>query len=389
MLRSIFQIFLREIRLVVIEHSLLLTLLGAPLLYAFMYGSIYLNKVEENVPLAVVDLDRSALSNLFIEELSSDPMIRVVETESLAAAKEMMNGGAVFGYLYIDHEFQGKILSLQQANVSLAVNAARFLPASDLTSHITTIALTVGGGIRKTYFNKQGMSDAQAMANTNPIKLEVKPLFNPNSGYGGFLLPGLLAVILQQTLLIGLCVSMSLERSRKKLGEVKALSLNSSSNTLLGKGLFYFLSFMIISNFYLLVAFSVFNMPFRGSYLDANLLMAVFFVALIPMAFFIGSFFKNTLLIIQIMGFSSYPIFLITGYSMPFGNLPQAIQWLSSLLPTTPFLRIYTLVVQGGATLSDFVPSLMHLGGLAVFYTILCLWRLKLLFRRNKIKTLP
>jgi ABC-2 type transport system permease protein len=384
MFRSIKTLFLREIRLVVKEHSLLLTLLGAPLLYAFMYGSIYINKVETQVPLALVDLDQSSLSRTLIKEISSDPMVKVMPSFSLEQAQEMMKTGSVAGYFFIDKNFEKNLLSLKQSDVTLAVNASKFLPASDLTAHLTTICLTVGGGVRKTYFNKQGMNDSQALANTNAIHLDYRPLFNEKTGYGNFLLPGLMAVILQQTLLIGLCVSMSLERQGRKLFELKKLSLNSSSNLLVGKGIFYFLVYIVFSQFFVTVIFSVFDMPFRGSFWEVNFLMAVFFVCLIPMAFLIGSFFKNTLLIVQLMGFSSYPIFLITGYSMPFQNLPIAIQWLSNLLPTTPFLRIYTLLVQGGASLTDQLPNLFHLVGLGVFYTLLFIVRYHFL-TKNKV----
>ncbi|WP_255577428.1 ABC transporter permease [Elizabethkingia sp. JS20170427COW] len=386
MFRSIKNIFLREIRLVVKEHSLLLTLLGAPLLYAFMYGSIYLNKVETQVPLAIIDHDKTATSRLLTREIASDPMILPLPAQDLAQAQEMMNQETVAGYFYINQNFEKDILSLKQSNVSLAVNASKFLPASDLTAHLTTICLTVSGGVRKKYFNKQGMNDSQAMANTNPIQLDFRPLFNEKTGYGNFLLPGLMAVILQQTLLIGLCVSMSLERQSRKLGELQKLSLNSVSNILVGKGLFYFLVFIIFSQFFINVVFSVFSMPFKGSFIEINFLMALFFVCIIPMAFFIGSFFKNTLLIVQLMGFSSYPIFLITGYSMPFQNLPIAIQWISNFLPTTPFLRIYTLLVQGGASIADQLPNLFHLTGLGVLYTALLMMRMKFLQRELQVK---
>ncbi|MBS1549632.1 MAG: ABC transporter permease [Bacteroidetes bacterium] len=385
MFRSVQTLFFREMRLVVKEHSLLLTLLLAPLFYAFMYGSIYINKVETQVPLAIIDTDQSATSRFLIREIASDPMIQSVPVNSLAEAQEMMNRGEVNGYFFIDQNFEKQILSLQQAQVNLAVNASKFLPASDLTAHLTNICLTVGGGVRKTYFNKQGMNDHQAMANTNPIHLDYRPLFNEKTGYGNFLLPGLMAVILQQTLLIGLCVSMSLERQGRKLGELKTLSLNSASNLLMGKGLFYFLVYLIFAQFFINIVFSVFDMPFRGSFLEVNFLMAVFYVSLIPLAFWVGSFFKNTLLIVQIMGFSSYPIFLITGYSMPFQNLPLVVQWISNLLPTTPFLRIYTLLVQGGASISDQLPNLFHLVGLGVFYTLLFSWRMKKLYYKSII----
>ncbi len=384
MFRSIKNIFLREIRLVVKEHSLLLTLLGAPLLYVFMYGSIYINKTETQVPLALVDLDQSALSRTLIKEISSDAMIKVIPSPDLENAQELLKEGTAAGYFLIEKNFEKDLLALKQSNVSLAVNASKFLPASDLTAHLTTICLTVGGGVRKTYFNKQGMNDNQAMANTNPITLDYRPLYNESSGYGSFLLPGLMAIILQQTLLIGLCVSMSLELKNEKLNELKQLSNNSFSAILMGKGLFYFLAFMVFAQFFVVVVFSVFNMPFRGNLLEINLLMALFFVSLIPLAFFIGSFFKNTLLIVQIMGFSSYPFFLITGYSMPFHNLPLPVQYLSSLLPTTPFLRIYTLLVQGGASLADQIPNLIHLTALALLYTLIFIWRFSTLSRKCK-----
>lgn len=128
-------------------------------------------------------------------------------------------------------------------------------------------------------------------------------------------------------------------------------------------------------------------MPFRGSLFEANLLMCIFFITLIPMGFLIGSFFKNPILIIQIMGFTSYPIFLITGYSMPFDSLPTAIQMISDLLPTTPFLRIYTMIVQGGASISDLGRPLIHLGALTLFYTIAFIIRLKFLYKKQKQET--
>lgn len=387
MFKAVFKLFFREIRLITTEHSLLLTLLGAPLLYVFMYGSIYINKVEENIGLAVIDEDRTELSKKLINEISSDPMIRTIPAIDLNSAQELMYRGKAEGYLLIEKDFEKKILALKQSNITLAVNASRFLPASDLTAHITNISLTVGGGVRKIYFNKQGMNDSQAMANTMPIQLDFKPLFNETTGYGSFLLPGLMAIILQQTLLIGLCLSMTIERKERKLGELKSISKNNVSVLLTGKGLFYYLSFMIFSQFFFLIAFSVFNMPFRGSLFEANLLMCIFFITLIPMGFLIGSFFKNPILVIQIMGFTSYPIFLITGYSMPFDSLPTAIQMISNLLPTTPFLRIYTMIVQGGASITDLGRPLIHLGALTLFYTILFIIRLKFLYKKQNQET--
>lgn len=379
MFRNLLSILWREIKRTTRDHSLLLTLLGAPILYAFMYGSIYMNKVEEKVKIAVVDLDGSYYSRLLTTELNSTSLIHVIPVRNLTEAQEEMKYGNVQGYFFIDKNFEKQLVALQQTQVSLAVNASRFLPASDLTAAVTKVCLTIGGGVRKIYFNKQGMSDEEAMKNTNPINLDYRPLFNESLGYGSFILPGLLAIILHQTLLLGLSCNMALERQNKTLGVLNRLSKGNLSTILVGKSVFIFIAFVVFSQFFMTVNFSFFNMPLRGDYLQVSVLFALLVACIIPMAYFIGSFFKNSLVVVQVMAFSSYPIFMITGYSMPFQALPDWIQAISNLLPITPFLHLYTLMVQGGASLNDQPQQIVHMLALGLLYSLLFLWRLKYL----------
>lgn len=375
MLKIINKLMLREIRMVTGDSSLVLTAIIAPILYAFMYCSIYINKVEDNVKVAIIDHDGTELSRQYTFMLDSDPMLEIIPVTDLDEAKELVNYDKAIGYVYIEKGFEEKILGLKQANVSLAVNSARFLPSSDLLQSVTTITLTMGGGVRLAYFSQQGMGEDEAMANTNPIQMISKPLFNPQFGYGPYLLPGLLAIILQQTILIAVAMSMSLERERGTFTEVAELSNYNFSNMLIGKSLFYLLSFLSFSLFFFYIVYYVFDISFVANMFEVMLMTLLFYLTLIPFGFFIGSFFKNPILVVQLMGFTSYPFFLISGYSMPFDNFPVVIQWLSDLLPTTPYLRVYTIMVQGGATLKEQLPDVLHLCGLATLYTLMLLWR--------------
>jgi ABC-2 type transport system permease protein len=108
----------------------------------------------------------------------------------------------------------------------------------------------------------------------------------------------------------------------------------------------------------------------------------VFLLTLIPMAMWIGSFFKSQILCLQIMAFSSYPIFLITGYSWPFSMLPVFIRVISSLLPTTPFMRVYISVTQQGGTLMDNVATVFHMLALMILFTGLSFHRFRWLAGR-------
>jgi ABC-2 type transport system permease protein len=364
---SLIKLFLREAALVAKDHSLLLTLLIAPLLYAFFYGSIYINKEEENVKLAVVDDDQSRLSRLLQQNIDNSTMVELIHFSNLEEAKEHMYRGDCQGYFYIPQGTQTNLLSLKQSNVVLAVNAARFLPSSDLLMNVQQVCLTIGAGVRLQYFEKsEGLSTALAMQNVMPINLDYRPLFNERSSYGAFLLPALLALILQQTLLIGLSESVAGERGH---ASIKEWFSGGISAAIWGKGLFYLVVFGAYGFFFLNVNFKILELPMRGSGFQLGVLLLVLLLTLIPMAQFIGSLFKSQLLCLQVMAFSTYPIFLVTGYTWPFESLPLVVQWLSMLLPTTPFIKIYTAIVQSGAGLSDHMGPLLHLLLLWLLYT--------------------
>ncbi|MEJ2901471.1 ABC transporter permease [Pedobacter panaciterrae] len=375
--QSIIKLFLREAALVAKDHSLLLTLLIAPLLYAFFYGSIYINKEEQNVKLAVVDDDHSRLSRLLQQNIDNSPIVELIHFPNLEEAKEQMYRGNCQGYFYIPKGTESNLLTLKQSNVVLAVNAARFLPSSDILMNVQQICLTIGAGVRLQYFQKsEGMSSTIAMQNVLPVNLDYRPMFNERSSYGAFLLPGLLALILQQTLLIGLSESVAGERQHSRIGEWLRGGISTG---IWGKGLFYLFLFSAYAFFFLNVNYNLLNLPMRGNGFELSVLLILFILTLIPMAQFIGSLFKSQLLCLQMMAFSTYPIFLITGYSWPFESLPLAVQWLSKLLPTTPFIQIYSSIVQSGASLSANPSALIHLILLWCFYSVIAYIRLNML----------
>ncbi|WP_051292631.1 ABC transporter permease [Olivibacter sitiensis] len=374
--------FLREWRQVPKDHSLLLTLLIAPLLYAFFYGSIYINKEEGAVPLAIVDEDGSAISRQLDQLVSYSPSIEAIHFTDLGSAQKQFDEGKVQGIFYIPNGMEKLIFSNKQANVTLTINASRFLPSSDILSSVQQIVLTVGAGVRLQYNEKKkGLDQVQAMKEAMPINLDYRPLFNSRSSYGAFLLPGLLAIILQQTLLIGIAESLAAEREHKRLFEWHRGQVSSG---IWGKGLFYFLLFACYAFFFINVNFRVLDLTNKANGLQLAILFALFIATIIPLGQFLGSFFKSQLLCLQVMAFSSYPIFLITGLPWPFSSLPYYVQWFSNLLPTTPFIRIYVSMVSGGAQLAQMSGDILHLSFLFLLYSALCHWRIASINKLSK-----
>jgi len=199
--------------------------------------------------------------------------------------------------------------------------------------------------------------------------------------YGSFLLPGLLAIILQQTLLIGVAAGFTSEREQKKLGELYRISGFSISKLILGKGILYLCIFMIFGMFFATVNFSVFGVAVRGSFIDLAFITTIFVSSVIVLGMLIGSFFRSKLFAFQVLVFSSYPIFLITGYSMPYQSLPSVIQIMSNLIPTSPFLKVYISIVQAGGSVADNIDAVIHLLILLLMLTILLFLRVKYILK--------
>lgn len=380
---KILRLLLREATLVAKDHSLLLTLLIAPLLYAFFYGSIYSYKTEEEVPICIVDEDRTGLSRTLIQQINNTQMVHVTAVTTLEAAKESMYHGKTQGFLYIQKGMEKKVLSLQQANMVLALNAARFLPSSDVLGTITQVGLTVGAGVRLQYLQKKGMNTETSVREVMAVKPDARPLFNNRTDYGTFLLPGLLAMILQQTLLIGLAGGTAAERQRNTFAQWMGMAGHNISIALWGKGTFYFILFCCYAFFFLTVNFGVLDLTLLGNPWELALVTALFLLSLIPMGVLTGLLFRSQLLCTQLLAFTTYPIFLITGYTWPIQQLPDGLKAAGGLLPITPFLTLYQGIVQQGAHITDRLPALYHLCILWFFYTMLCLFRIRSLTRYN------
>ncbi|MGX5818820.1 ABC transporter permease [Chitinophaga lutea] len=376
------RLLLRETRLVATDHSLLLTLLLAPLVYAFFYGSIYTYKTEEEVPICVVDDDRSGLSRTLIQQINNTQMVDVKAVTTLEDARERMYHGETQGFLYIEKGMEGKVMSLQQADIVVALNAARFLPSSDILTTITQVGLTVGAGVRLEYLQKKGLNTASSGREVMPLTPDFHPLYNERVDYGTFLLPGLLAMILQQTLLIGLAGGAAAERQRRTFSGWMETAGHNLSTALWGKGLFYFILFCVYAFFFFTVNFRVLGLEMRGNAWELGVTTALFLLTLIPMGIVTGLAFRSQLLVTQLLAFSTYPIFLVTGYTWPIPLLPEGLKWFTAILPITPFLAIYKGIVQQGGHVSDQLPALYHLCVLWFVYTALCLYKMKRLTRQ-------
>jgi ABC-2 type transport system permease protein len=229
------------------------------------------------------------------------------------------------------------------------------------------------------YFQAKGFPPEGAMEKVLPLRPVIHNLFNPANTYGDFLLPALFILILHQTLLIGLGESVTLENQRGTLKELFAKTNESPLRLIHAKSLYYIGLYIAYALLTYSVIFPIFGIKLVGDYFLLMLLTFVFIMAIIYITFLIGSFFTKQIVIMETLAFTSYPIFLVSGFSWPLDSLPTALQYLANLMPITPFYSAFTRIVEMGASWTQVAPQIIHLSVLTLVYLALALWRFKVM----------
>ena len=369
--RNIKSLVNRELGIISNDGSILLTVFIAPLLYMILLGTIYLKKDIDSVDIAVLDKDNTELSRTFIRFLESSQKVHVkYQPINYTKAKDHLLNIEVHGVVIIPKGFDEDIRLLNGTDITVYLNNTRFLMSNEINKTVQKTAILMGAGIRMRYFEEQGVNSKEAIEMVMPVQADIHFVNNIFNNYGYFLLPGLLILILQQTLLIGLGESISLEREEKTF-----INLFSTQHgiftTIVGKNIFYV--FLYVSYFILAysVIFPFFGLPVQGSLFALVLLSLLFIISVILFTNLLSLFFKKQLVYMEIVAFTTYPFFLITGFSWPTYALPLPYQIIAQLIPTTPMMESLIKITQQNASF-DIVkwPILVLIIQIVVFYTL-------------------
>lgn len=382
--RSIRSIFNNELKIVISDHSILLTVIIAPLLYAFFLGSIYLNKDIDQIRFAVVDYDNSKTSRTLTRMLSTSQKIDMVGyIEDYEDGVHKLMNLEIQGFLVFNDGFEKELKKMEGANLTLYLNTTRFLPSNDLNMAVNEVMLTVSSGIRLKYYEVKGIDSQKAMQLINPVMAEVKPIYNATNSYGGFLLPGLFFLILQQTLLIGLGESVSRDNEKGILSSILSSTPMGVLNYIQGKIAYYVFLYLAYLIIFTAVIFPLFGLPVAGSLISIFILSMVFLITIMLLTMLIGTFVKSQVRMMEILAFTSYPFFLLSGYSWPVSSMPQPLQWLAAIIPTTPMMEAMKRLYVMGGNWSDVSQQFQHLIILLAVTLVALLWRLNVIRNRG------
>jgi ABC-2 type transport system permease protein len=88
-----------------------------------------------------------------------------------------------------------------------------------------------------------------------------------------------------------------------------------------------------------------------------------FLAAMLAMGLLVSSVTRSQFQAMQLSFFFFLPSILLSGFMFPFEAMPEAAEWIGSVLPLTHYLRIVRGIVLKGATLPSLAGELAAIGG--------------------------
>ncbi|HKJ79823.1 MAG TPA: ABC transporter permease, partial [Prolixibacteraceae bacterium] len=197
--------FINELKAIFTDKGALLILIGAVLIYPLVYSIAYLNETMTELSVGVVDLDHSSISREYTQMIDATSELKVsYKPEDLEVAKNLFMSNKISGVIVIPEGFEKDIQTGTQANAAVYADASYFLKYRNTILAATYANAGFSRKVAVTRYLNDGKSMQQAVIGNDPLTAQTHILYNPSSGYSCFIMPGMIIVIIQQTLLIGI-----------------------------------------------------------------------------------------------------------------------------------------------------------------------------------------
>ncbi|MGP5792205.1 ABC transporter permease [Psychrobacter celer] len=348
------------------DKGIVLMLIIAPIIYGFFYPWPYSSEVVNHVPVGIVDKDNSDLSRTIVRYASASPQLDTKRFLDEQSAKEAIWADEIAGYMVIPSGLEQNVLSGKAASVSVLGNGGYFLLNKNVQMGFLKAVSTVSAGVKIKKSVAQGAYAPTAAQNAQAVPLQIVPLYNQTEGYGAYVVPAVSIIILQQTLLMAtaMLIGTWYEQRRHQtsisgwLGRITALST---------------LSFLI-GCFYYGWAFELHHYPRGQNMLGSLLFLLLFCPAVATLGCLLGLWFRQRERSMQILIFSSLPMFFVSGYPWPADQLPTFLQIVRWFIPTTPAIHTSVQLNQMGASISQAATGFYALAALWALYFALLVW---------------
>ncbi|WP_455640113.1 ABC transporter permease [Parabacteroides sp.] len=349
-----FFVWKEELKNVFKDSGVMIFFFLVPFMYPLLYAFIYNNEVVHNAKMVVVDQSDSYLSREYIRKVDATADVKVVAVcADMEEAKKMMDEKKAYGILYFPSEFSKDIHKGKQATVSLYCDMSALLFYKAFLLATTEVSLEIGKEIRAQ--NNPSSTSEQEKITVDPIPYESVALFNSQNGFASFLVPAILILVIQQTLILGIGMLGGTAREKNRFHSLVPVSrhFNGTLRIVLGKSLSYILLYVVVCIWALAVVPKLFSLPQVGEPWTVMLFVLPYLFACIFLSMTLSGFMTSRESPMLVFVFTSVILLFISGVSWPKEAIPPFWKAVGYLFPSTPGIQGFIRINTSGATLSE------------------------------------
>ena len=349
-----FIIWKDELKNVFKDSGVMIFFFLVPFIYPLLYAFIYNNEVVHNAKMVVVDQSDSYLSREYIRKVDATADVKVVAVCSdMEEAKRMMDAKEAYGILYFPSEFSKNIHKGKQATVSLYCDMSALLFYKAFLLATTEVSLEIGKELRAQ--NNPSSTIEQEKITINPIPYESVALFNSQNGFASFLVPAILILVIQQTLILGIGMLGGTAREKNRFHSLVPVSrhFNGTLRIVFGKSLTYILLYIVVCIWALGVVPKLFSLPQVGEPWPVMLFVLPYLFASIFLSMTLSGFMTSRESPMLVFVFTSVILLFISGVSWPKEAIPPFWKAIGYLFPSTPGIQGFIRINTAGASLNE------------------------------------
>lgn len=301
-----------------------LVFLVIPLAAGLILGYEMSSNVAMSIPTVVVDHDHTEFSRSFVQYVDESEYFDVVEeADHDGRVEEMIYQREAYVGVIIPDNFYSDMRDGKAPKILTVYDGSTLAVMSSAKSAMSEILLTLKAGyMMKVYEGKLGTVPADVRNHAVPIDVTYRLLFNPTRNFRNFVLPGMLAALIQ----VGIAC-MGAERA----GELrdKKLPFSVHLKTIGHWGLLGAVSIFLV----LLEQYLFFDMPYKGTLAGGIVLTLVYSTVILTIGYLVGSIIPERTLASQITAVIVLPATILGGYTWPVVAMPAFFQWLAKIIP--------------------------------------------------------
>lgn len=387
-LKNLFRVWRRETHLVFTDIGVLLFFFALPLAYPIVYTLIYNPEIVKKIDTVVVDNSRSAESRELVRELGATQGVNIVGyAADMGEARRAMMEKKCYGVLEIPSDYGRRIGRGEQAVTSFYCDMSLLLRFRQYLFAMTDVQMN-----EVTRITSQRLADGGLLTSSIgglPVDSQPNFLGDVTQGFASFVMPGIVVLILQQSMPLGITMISGTSRDRRRRnGGTDPLDYDAGPTaTVLGKSLCYLMIYLPLSYYILEIVPYMFSLPHVGRFMD---FMPMIFVMLLATSFLgqtLQIFVRERESSLLVIVFTSVVFLFLSGLTWPRYAFNKFWLMVSDLIPATFGMEGLIRINSNGASLADVSQYYWGLWALTGLYFVTALLLRYFVSRKPKSQT--